>query len=160
MVILMGTFGSLAGAVANYLVAQYLGRPLLLGMVRRFGRYMHVSEEAYHATERLFLRHAAFAVFIGRLLPGVRHLISLPAGLARMPLLWFSVLTTLGAGIWCAFLAVLGYWFGSNPQVMADLMREYSHWLVAAAVALVALYTVWSYLRRSRMSDRQVAPEP
>ncbi|HEX7926938.1 MAG TPA: DedA family protein, partial [bacterium] len=150
MVIFMGTAGSLAGAVANYLLARYLGRPIVLGLVRRFGRYLHVSEAAYVGTERLFYRHAAFAVFIGRLLPGVRHLISIPAGLARMPLLWFSVLTTLGAGIWCAFLTLVGYWFGSNPQAMADLMREYSHVLVGAAVAGVAAYVAWSYLRRRR----------
>jgi membrane protein DedA with SNARE-associated domain len=160
MVIVMGTLGSLAGALANYLLARYLGRPILVGLVRRFGRYIHVSETAYFASERFFYRHSSLAVFVGRLLPGIRHLISLPAGLARMPLLWFSVLTTLGAGIWCTFLALLGYWFGSNPQRMANAMREYSHWLAGAAVAGVAVYAVWAYLRRSRAPAEPAPSEP
>ena len=159
LVIFMGTAGCLAGALVNYWLAKYLGRPILIGLVRRLGRYVHVSEEMYLKTERLFHRHSAMAVFFGRLLPGVRHLISLPAGLAGMNLVWFSVLTVLGAGIWTAFLALLGYWFGADPQRLAGLMREYSHWLVAAAVAGVALYAVYAYLRRSRSPER-MAEEP
>ncbi len=158
-VIVMGTLGSLAGAVANYLAARYVGRLILLGLIGRFGRYLHVSVDAYLASERFFFRHSAFAVFVGRLLPGVRHLISLPAGLARMPLAWFCVLTTVGAGVWVTFLTLLGYWFGSDPQHLAQAMRDYSHWLVAFAVAGVAAYAAFAYLRRARVMARRVAPE-
>jgi membrane protein DedA with SNARE-associated domain len=157
--ILMGTLGSLAGAVANYLVARYVGRMILLGLIGRYGRYLHVSLDAYLAAERFFFHHSAFAIFVGRLLPGVRHLISLPAGLSRMPLAKFCLLTTLGAGIWVAFLTLLGYWFGSNPELLAQAMREYSHWLVGAAVAGVAAYVVYAYVRRSRAAAQRVAPE-
>lgn len=159
-VIVSGTLGSLAGAIANYLAARYIGRRVLLALVRRWGRYLHVTDAAYLASERLFFRHSAFAVFVGRLLPGIRHLISLPAGLARMPLAKFSLLTVAGAGIWCAFLTLLGYWFGSNPQRLAELMREYSHLIALAAVLLVGAYAVYAWLRRSRAPTQAVAPKP
>jgi membrane protein DedA with SNARE-associated domain len=147
-VIVTGTLGSLAGALVNYAFSRTVGRFLLLSLIARYGRYVRVSEAAYLAAERFFFRHAAFATFVGRLLPGVRHLISLPAGLARMPLAAFCVLTTLGAGVWVTFLAWLGYVFGADPARLSEAMKEYSHWLVGASVAALAAYAVWAYLRR------------
>jgi membrane protein DedA with SNARE-associated domain len=158
-VIAVGTAGSLAGALVNYVLARYLGRMILLTLVRRYGRYLRISEAAYLSAERFFFRHSAFATFIGRLIPAIRQLISLPAGLARMPLAPFCVLTTLGAGMWVALLAVLGYWFGADPQRLAEVMREYSHWLAGAAGAAVAGYAAWAWLRRARAAPAPVAPE-
>lgn len=149
-VILMGTLGSLAGSLVNYALARYVGRMIVVRLVAAYGRYVHLSLDGYLASERFFYRHGSFSVFIGRLLPGVRHLISVPAGLSRMPLARFCLLTTAGAGAWCAFLAGLGYWFGSDPQLLAAMMNRYSHWLVAAAVAGVAAYVAYVYWMRPR----------
>ncbi len=149
-VIVAGTLGSVAGALVNYVLALYVGRPLLLALIRRYGRFVHVSEPAYLRAEALFERHGPFATFIGRLVPGVRHLISIPAGLSRMPLIMFCAMTAAGAGLWVTVLAYLGYWFGGNPQQLADSLKQYSHWLVAASLLAVVGYGVWLYRRRAR----------
>ena len=87
---------------------------------------------------------------MARLVPGVRHLISIPAGLSRTNLLAFSVLTVAGAGLWNAILAYLGYWFGQEPQQLSDAMKRYSHWVVAGALLLVAVYVAWNWMRARR----------
>jgi membrane protein DedA with SNARE-associated domain len=149
-VIAAGTLGSLAGALANYGLALALGRPLLLLLIGRWGKFIHVSRESYGSAEAFFQRHGAIATFVGRLLPGVRHLISIPAGLSRMNLVAFSALTAAGAGVWSAVLAVLGYWFGQQPQQLSDAMKRYSHWVVAGALLLVAVYVAWNWMRARR----------
>jgi membrane protein DedA with SNARE-associated domain len=154
-VIAAGTLGSVAGALANYWLALALGRPLLLLLIGRYGKFIHVSVPSYESAEAFFHRHGAIATFVARLVPGVRHLISIPAGLSRMNLLAFSVLTLAGAGLWNAILALLGYWFGQEPQQLSDAMKRYSHWVVAAALLLVALYAAWNWMRARRGAGGQ-----
>jgi len=140
--ILCGTAGSLVGAYANYFAAQYLGRPLLL----KYGRYVFITEEKFAKVESFFLKHGEISTFIGRLLPVVRHLISLPAGLAGMNHLKFSLYTLLGAGIWVTVLTCIGYVIGSNQQ----LIMEYSHhalFVVLALSSLIVLAYVWRQRR-------------
>jgi membrane protein DedA with SNARE-associated domain len=149
-VVLWGTLGSLAGALVNYWLSLAIGRPVLLLLIRRYGRFVHVSPESYGRAEAFFQRHGAFATFVGRLLPGVRHLISIPAGLSRMNLVAFSALTLAGAGLWSAVLAYLGYWFGADPQRLSEAMKEYSHWVVGGTLALIALYVAWVVARSRR----------
>lgn len=136
--ILCGTIGSLIGAYANYFVSQYLGRPLVL----KYGRYVLITPEKFEKVERFFLQHGEISTFIGRLLPVVRHLISIPAGLAGMNHLKFSLYTLLGAGIWCTILTLIGYYIGENQQ----LIMQYSHkallWVVVTCAALIAVY-IW-----------------
>ncbi len=117
--ILCGTFGSLFGAYVNYFASHYLGRPLIL----KYGRYVWITEEKFMKVETFFLRHGEISTFIGRLLPVVRQLISLPAGLAGMNHWKFSLYTLLGAGIWVTILTWIGYFIGSNQ----DLIMQYSH---------------------------------
>ncbi len=144
--ILSGTAGSLIGAYANYFAAHYLGRPLLL----KYGRYVWITEEKFAKVESFFLRHGEISTFIGRLLPVVRHLISLPAGLAGMHHWKFSLYTLLGAGIWCTVLTLIGYVIGQEQT----LIMRYSHQAVVGVVIfsclLVAVY-VWRQ-RRARVS--------
>lgn len=144
--ILSGTAGSLVGAYANYFAAHYLGRPLLL----KYGKYVWITEDKFAKVESFFLRHGEISTFIGRLLPVIRHLISLPAGLAGMHHWKFSLYTLLGAGIWCTVLTLIGYIIG---QEQALIMR-YSHQAVIGVVLfssiLIAVY-VWRQ-RRSRVS--------
>jgi membrane protein DedA with SNARE-associated domain len=142
--ILCGTAGSLVGAYANYFVARYLGRPLLL----KYGRYVWITEEKFARVETFFHKHGEISTFIGRLLPVVRHLISLPAGLAGMHHWKFSLYTLLGAGIWCTVLTLIGYVIGENQE----LIVKYSHQAVIGVVifsaVLIALY-VWRHKRKA-----------
>lgn len=139
LAILAGTVGSLVGAYANYFAAQYLGRPLLY----RYGKYVLISPEKLQRMETFFQRHGEISTFIGRLLPVIRHLISIPAGLSGMNHLRFSLYTLAGAGIWCTILAWIGYVIGQNQQ----LIMQYSHqallWVVIASGALIAGYIWW-----------------
>ncbi|MFI5400235.1 MAG: DedA family protein [SAR324 cluster bacterium] len=151
-VIAVGTLGSLAGALVNYWLALAIGRPLLLLFIGRYGKFIHVSLNFYERAEAVFQRHGTISIFVGRLLPGVRHLISIPAGLSRKNLIAFSVLTVAGAGLWNAILAYLGYWFGQEPQQLSDAMKRYSHWVILGALLLVALYVAWTWTRSRRVS--------
>lgn len=143
MAILCGTIGSLVGAYANYFAAHYLGRPLIL----KYGKYVFITEEKFAKVEIFFLKHGEISTFIGRLLPVVRHLISLPAGLAGMNHLKFSLYTLLGAGIWVTVLTFIGYFIGSQQ----DLIMKYSHHALFVVLLLssviVAVY-VWMQRRK------------
>jgi len=136
--ILCGTAGSLIGAYANYFVSHYLGRPLIL----KYGKYVLIPPDKFERVERFFLQHGEISTFIGRLLPVIRHLISIPAGVAGMNHLKFCLYTVLGAGIWCTILTLIGYAIGENQQ----LIMQYSHkallWVVLFSAALVAVY-IW-----------------
>jgi len=142
--IICGTAGSLVGAYANYFAARYLGRPLLL----KYGKYVWITEEKFARVETFFHKHGEISTFIGRLLPVVRHLISLPAGLAGMHHWKFSLYTLLGAGIWCTVLTLIGYVIGENQE----LIVKYSHQAVIGVVifsaVLIAVY-VWRHRRKS-----------
>lgn len=134
--ILCGTLGSLVGAYVNYLASHYLGRPLVV----KYGKYVLITPEKFEKVERFFLRHGEISTFIGRLLPVVRHLISIPAGLSGMNHLKFSFYTLTGAGVWCSILAGIGYVIGENQQ----LIMQYSHkalaWVVLASAVIIAVY--------------------
>lgn len=134
--IAMGTLGSLLGALFNYWIAARFGRPFL----ERYGKYLFVSEETLKKAERFFLKHGHISTFIGRLLPGIRQYISLPAGLARMNLPTFCTFTALGAGIWTAILAWVGYWVGYNQELVTQYLRSISVTLIAACAVIIALY--------------------
>jgi membrane protein DedA with SNARE-associated domain len=139
--ILCGTAGSLIGAYANYFAAHFLGRPLIL----KYGKYVFITEEKFAKVETFFLKHGEISTFIGRLLPVIRHLISLPAGLAGMNHLKFSLYTLLGAGIWVTVLTCLGYFIGSNQ----DLIMKYSHHAVGI-VLLVSSVIILIYVKMQR----------
>jgi membrane protein DedA with SNARE-associated domain len=145
--ILCGTLGSLAGAYANYFAAHYLGRPLIL----KYGKYVWITEEKFAKVEQYFKDHGEISTFIGRLLPVVRHLISLPAGLAGMNHVKFSLYTLAGAGIWVTVLTFIGYFIGANQE----LIMQYSHQaligVVIVSAALVAVY-VWNHRRKKASS--------
>ncbi len=142
---LAGGLGSLLGASANYLLGRYVGRAFLL----KYGRYLLINEAKYHEAEALFLRNANLATFVGRFIPVIRHLISLPPGVFGMRLLPFAALTSLGATIWCGVLVALGYYFGESTVA---IVAEYSHLFAYAAVGLTAVFGLWFLLRRPKRS--------
>jgi membrane protein DedA with SNARE-associated domain len=142
--ILAGTFGSLVGAYANYFCAHYLGRPLII----KYGKYFLVPPDKFQKVERFFLRHGEISTFIDRLLPVVRHLISIPAGLAGMNHLRFSAYTLLGAFIWCSILTWIGYIIGSNQDLIMAYSRQAVIWALAGSCLLVVTY-IWFQKRKA-----------
>jgi membrane protein DedA with SNARE-associated domain len=149
--ILCGTAGSLVGAYINYFAAHYLGRPLLL----KYGRYVLITEEKFAKVERFFKSHGEISTFIGRLLPVVRHLISLPAGLAGMHHWKFALYTLLGAGIWVTVLTVIGYIIGKEQA----LIMQYSHHAVIGVVIFSAVLIAVYVRRHKRKSAAGSRPE-
>jgi len=144
-VVLAGTVGSYLGAAATYWVARWLGRPLLA----RYGRYVFCPEAKLLRAERWLARYEAGGVFFARMVPVVRHLIGIPAGLVRMPFGLYSAMTIIGSGLWCWILA----WFGGNmlgdrpdlindPALLLQVLRERSWWFGGFALVLCALYVL------------------
>jgi len=132
--IVVGTLGSLLGALFNYYLAKRYGRAGVL----KFGKYFFFTEEKLVKMETFFVKHGSFSTFVSRLIPGVRQLVSLPAGLSKMPLEKFALYTTLGAGLWVVVLALLGYFIGSNEA----LIQEYLHQIVMVTLCLIVIASV------------------
>lgn len=138
-VVLAGTAGSWFGSAVSYWLARWIGRPLIL----RYGKYLLISERKMLLAEFFAERSGLRGVFIARLLPVVRHLISIPAGILRMRFVPFSIVTTIGAGIWCFVLSWWGYEvLGDQPKLMEDpnamvaVMKSKLYWFVGAVVVL------------------------
>ncbi|KAA6345952.1 Inner membrane protein YghB [termite gut metagenome] len=133
LVVLFATIGADCGAFINYFLAKRLGRPIVYKFANSsLGHVFLLNENKVKHAEVYFDKHGALSTFIGRLLPAVRHLISIPAGLARMKLHTFFIYTTLGAGIWNTILAAIGYYLSTvpgieNEQQLLDKVNEYSH---------------------------------
>ena len=147
LAVVSGTLGSLAGAYINYFLALYLGRSALY----RYGKYFFLSPQTIRRAEEVFLEYGALATFICRLLPAIRQLISLPAGLAKMEFAKFSFYTGLGAGIWVIILTAVGAWLGALSGDMSyvelvergkELLERNYIWIFLGAAVLVAVYLV------------------
>ena len=148
LAVLAGTVGSIGGALFNYWFAVTVGEPFL----RRYGKYVLVREHHLDRTEAFFARHGEISTFVGRLLPVARHLISIPAGMARMNLRRFVVFTALGASIWCAVLVYIGWFLGRHETVLREgVVKAYSTqavlYMVPVLIVLLAGYVFW-YRRR------------
>ena len=154
LVVLFGTLGALLGAYINYFLAFSLGRPIVYKIAdSKFGKLMLLSSEKIQKAEDYFIKHGNISTFIGRLIPGIRQLISLPAGLARMNLLSFTLYTALAAGIWNTVLALLGY----LAHGQADLINKYSHELsliILGLLVLLIVYFVVKYFWKKKKSAK------
>ena len=151
LAIAVGVAGSLAGAYANYYLALRLGRPFL----EKYGKYFFVKPEPLARACAVFNRYGAVTTFVCRLVPVIRQLISIPAGISKMPLGSFTAFTGLGAGIWTAILAFVGYGLGKSAGDITylelvtkgkDLAAQHLPLVIAGAVALVAGYFLVSKL--------------
>lgn len=133
LVVLFATLGADLGALINYFLAKWLGRPIVYKFANsRFGHMCLIDEAKVQHAEEYFDKHGALSTFIGRLIPAVRQLISIPAGLAKMKLGTFLLYTTLGAGIWNSILAAIGYYLSTVPGIETEeqllaKVTEYSH---------------------------------
>ncbi|MBE3557379.1 MAG: DedA family protein [Firmicutes bacterium] len=148
-VALVATVGGTMGSIFAYLVGYYGGYPLIL----RYGRYVLLNKRHLDAAVRWFERHGAWAVFIGRLLPGIRTFISLPAGVGRMPFGTFVLFTLLGALPWNFALTYAGVALGANWEILQSYFHEFDLFLIAALVIAVALivWRLWAQHRRARI---------
>jgi len=135
-IIIAGTLGSWIGATIMYWAARIAGRPLLL----KYGRYALISPQKIEGAERWSTHYGSIGVFIARLLPVVRHLIGIPAGIVRMDFRWYSLFTFLGSGIWCAILCWLGIKMGQDEQLMKGEYKRIVIWVGGAMVVLGGIY--------------------
>jgi membrane protein DedA with SNARE-associated domain len=142
-VIIAGTVGSYLGSAITYWVSRLVGRPLII----RFGRFVLITPEKLEDAERWLARYEASGIFFARLLPVVRHLISIPAGLVRMSFGTFSLMTVVGSALWCWVLAYLGSIayrrqpdLLSNPDALVHFIKAQSFWIVVLVVAFAILY--------------------
>jgi membrane protein DedA with SNARE-associated domain len=151
LVVLAGTAGSWFGSIVSYVVARVVGEPV----VRRYGKYFFISEAKVTAMEGWVAEYGVPGIFFARLLPVVRHLISIPAGILKMPVGAFSAATTTGAFLWCAVLS----WFGmkvigdapqllDSPAELARALKAKMHLVVVAVVLFAAAYAVMAWLKK------------
>jgi membrane protein DedA with SNARE-associated domain len=136
--------GTLGGSLANYAIAYHFGRRLLL----KYGKYFFIDESKLDKMESFFHRHGAISMFTGRLLPGVKHFISFPAGLAQMRLRTFIAYTSLGGALWCGLLLGLGYVIGENEQMVNYYIKKLNYFILAGAAILITAYIL--HRRRSK----------
>ena len=139
-VVLVATAGALIGALVNYYLSVWLGRPLVYKFANsRIGHMCLINREKVEKAEKYFDEHGAASTFFGRLIPAVRQLISIPAGLARMNVGKFCLFTTLGAFVWNAILGGLGYWLGKTVSldVLLEKIEEYNTYFSYAGLALL-----------------------
>ncbi len=148
-VMVAANLGSLVGSLGSYYLALLLGRPLLL----RFGRYFLIRPHHWDKTERFIQAHGEISIFSGRFVPGVRHLISMPAGLARMALPRFLFYTLLGAGMWNTVLLLIGYFVGDRQE----WMKANFPWIVVAALLFVTTIVLGYLYHHRRRTAKQIA---
>jgi len=136
MIMISALGGSMVGAFINYYLALTLGRKLLL----KYGKYFFIKESAVMKMDAFFEKHGHISTFTGRLIPGIRQLISVPAGLARMNIVQFSFFTALGAGIWALVLTLLGYFIGENQELINSYLKQITIAVLALLVVLAFVY--------------------
>ena len=159
LVVLFGTLGADVGATINYLGGYYLGRPIIYRFANsRWGRMCMLNQAKVEKSEKYFDDHGMVATITGRLIPGIRHLISIPAGLAKMKYWQFILYTTLGAGVWNCILAALGWWLHTfvPEEQLDDKIMEYGEYikftiLILLAVALLYFMAKWLIRRQKRI---------
>jgi membrane protein DedA with SNARE-associated domain len=143
IIILVGVLGSVTGALLNYYLAMIFGRKFIL----KYGKYFFIKEETLDKLDSFFAKHGEISTFTGRLIPGIRQLISLPAGLARMNIAKFSFFTALGAGIWVVVLVVVGYLVGSNEALISQYLKS-ATLIALVCVGFITVFYVVRYRRR------------
>jgi membrane protein DedA with SNARE-associated domain len=141
-VVVAGTLGSWVGASVMYWGSRLLGRPLLM----RYGRYLLITPEKIRKAEAWSAHYGVMGVFVSRLLPVIRHLIGIPAGIVRLDFRWYSLVTLAGSALWCTVLAWVGVTAGKDPELMAGSVHRISLWVGGLGAFLGLLY--WVFVHR------------
>jgi len=147
LVLLSGFGGSMIGAWVNYFLAMSLGRKFLYA----YGHYFFMKPETLNKMERFFKEHGAVSTFTGRLIPGIRQLISIPAGLSKMSFSLFSLYTFLGAAIWSTILVLLGFYLGENEALIEQYKHELGYLILGFVVLILLIYT---YMHKRKQEKR------
>lgn len=163
IVVLIATAGALVGAYVNYYLALWLGRPIIYRFVdSRLGHILLLDKTKVEQAEQYFDKKGALSTFIGRLIPGIRQLISIPAGLARMNLANFTIFTALGALIWNVALATVGYILTTIPGIetkeqLLSKIEEYNHYLTYIGLAIggiCIIFIIWNLVKPKQSSSK------
>lgn len=158
LVVLFATIGADLGASINYFVALYVGRPVIYKFANsKWGKMCLLNQEKVEKSEHFFDNNGVTATLTGRLVPGIRHLISIPAGLARMNYWKFLLYTTLGAGAWHAILAAMGWYLHAvvPEEELESTIEHYNHYIVGAIVGLVVLVAGYFIIKRIIKKHKQ-----
>ena len=150
LVILFSTLGADLGATINYVAGKYLGRPIIYRFANsKWGHLCLLNQEKVEKSEKYFDNHGMVATITGRLIPGIRHLISIPAGLARMNFWSFLLFTTIGAGVWNCILALLGWYLYSivPESQLNDKIEEYGEYIKYIIIALVIIAILYFFVK-------------
>ena len=157
LVVLFATIGADLGASINYFVALYVGRPVIYKFANsRWGKMCLLTQEKVEKSERYFDDNGVAATLTGRLIPGIRHLISIPAGLARMNYWKFLLYTTIGAGCWHAILAAMGWYMHAvvPEDQLEQTITRYNHYIVGVIIAIVALAAIYFIIKKKRKNNK------
>lgn len=158
LVVVVATLGALVGAFINYYLALWIGRPVVYSFAEsRFGHILMINKEKVEKAEAYFDKHGAVSTFVGRLIPAIRQLISIPAGIARMNIMQFALFTSLGALVWNSILGGLGYWLSVTvaPEQLFEKVEEYNQYLTWAGygIALICLlFILWNIFKPKKQN--------
>lgn len=156
VVVLVATLGALVGAFINYYLALWIGRPVVYSFVEsRIGHALMLNKAKVEKAEAYFDKHGAVSTFVGRLIPAIRQLISIPAGIARMNVAQFAIFTFLGAMVWNGVLGGLGYWLAQtvSPDQLFEKVEEYNSYLtwIGYGIALVCvIFILWNAFKPNK----------
>ena len=145
-VLIAGILGSLAGALINFFLALYLGRSTIELLISKYQKIFFITNEKLKKADDYFSKHGEITTFIGRLIPVIRQLISIPAGFSKMNLAKFCIFTSLGAGIWAIILIYIGYFFGNNPEILQDHFNLILFTIISISIVILLIY----FFRRKR----------
>lgn len=145
-----GLLGSLLGALINYFLALFLGRTSIDYLIDKYGKFLFLNKEKLKQSDKYFEKHGEITTFIGRLIPVIRQLISIPAGFSKMKLFRFCLFTCLGAGLWTGILIYLGYLFGNNLGWINANMEAISVILLLFSLIVLICYVLWNKKRLAR----------
>ena len=163
-VVIVATLGALVGAFINYYLALWIGRPVVYAFAdSKIGHALLLNKEKVQKAEDYFDKHGAISTFIGRLIPAIRQLISIPAGIARMNIIQFAIFTFLGALVWNSVLGALGFWLSTTvtPDQLFDKVEEYNRYLTWAGYILAGVCVIFILFNafRTSASKEKIAKE-